>query len=752
VADTKLEEVVNEIIGLVGGSSSLSIENLEKAANSAKKIVDDLVVRNDTLSNSAKARLAQELELLDALESTERQNALVIAQAKKIADGEEVLQVHRDQAQAQLDALIQKNTQLHNLLNSTEPASARRLSALREEIGYNNARLTQFKKLENIYKNQAIKQFANDTRDATEVTGKNRVAITELYKAVTNLGGVNIEDFLRAATQENALLEGITGVRGTLYGDYYGAMDAFTNSLDTGFRGIVRSGIRFTQNLKDIFESSIDPIVGLADTPAIRAATENMGGMFANIGLNGESAQKALTALKNSTSFLRESFIATGPAAEAAAAHFTNLTQGLAKLGIAEESTAVSLDFFVKGLKQTPKEASESVRALANMAHQLDINVSTAFQDFISLQGNLSQFGDDTTRVFGELQAQAVSTGVSVGDLNSIAERLDTFQGAAQAAQGFNAVLGQTVVSVTDLVHAEPAEKIQILKQALDRSGISFDSANRRIRSMIAGFMGVDVAKASKIFGAEDNFFTLRDNLDGSAASMQDLDERINQSMTNAEKMTKTLSSIGAASAQAIDRARENADTASRSLLNVITQMSEGAKQPLEVLISLRAALGRVLPTEALAAGIGERVTTTAAALGFAKTLIESGLAPSVVEPVLDAIGKIPGIDVEDIYHKEDGKIKLGKKPEARQFGGPTSAYTPYIVGESGPELFIPSTDGEVVSNRDMNAAGGVTVILKSPIMLQGTNGFVQVGELDQKIERKFLKAALNAPDPVVIA
>ncbi len=63
--------------------------------------------------------------------------------------------------------------------------------------------------------------------------------------------------------------------------------------LDTGFRGIVRSGIRFTQNLKDIFESSIDPIVGLADTPAIRAATENMGGMFANIGLNGESAQKA---------------------------------------------------------------------------------------------------------------------------------------------------------------------------------------------------------------------------------------------------------------------------------------------------------------------------------------------------------------------------------------------------------------------------------------------------------------------------
>ncbi len=193
--DTKLQEVVDKIIGLVGGSSSLSIENLEKAANSATKIVDDLIVRDQILSNSAKARLAQELELLDALESEERKNALLIAQQKKLADGEEVNDAHREQAKAQLNALIQKNTQLHNLLNSAEPASARRLSALREEIGYNNARLTQFKKLENIYKNQAIKQFANDTDLATKVTGKNRVAITELYKSVTNLGAVKIEDF-----------------------------------------------------------------------------------------------------------------------------------------------------------------------------------------------------------------------------------------------------------------------------------------------------------------------------------------------------------------------------------------------------------------------------------------------------------------------------------------------------------------------------------------------------------------------------
>ena len=35
---------------------------------------------------------------------------------------------------------------------------------------------------------------------------------------------------------------------------------------------------------------------------------------------------------------------------------------------------------------------------------------------------------------------------------------------------------------------------------------------------------------------------------------------------------------------------------------------------------------------------------------------------------------------------------------------------TPYIVGEKGPELFIPSTTGRVVPNNDLSG-GGVTVV-----------------------------------------
>jgi phage-related minor tail protein len=41
--------------------------------------------------------------------------------------------------------------------------------------------------------------------------------------------------------------------------------------------------------------------------------------------------------------------------------------------------------------------------------------------------------------------------------------------------------------------------------------------------------------------------------------------------------------------------------------------------------------------------------------------------------------------------------------------GGPVTAGSPYIVGERGPELFVPSQGGGIVPNHAM-AGGGVTV------------------------------------------
>ena len=71
------------------------------------------------------------------------------------------------------------------------------------------------------------------------------------------------------------------------------------------------------------------------------------------------------------------------------------------------------------------------------------------------------------------------------------------------------------------------------------------------------------------------------------------------------------------------------------------------------------------------------------------------------------------------------------------QNGGPARAGQAYIVGEAGPELFIPNTNGNVVSNTDLQGAGG------------GGGGTV-VYEINAVDARSFQQ--LVAADPAFIA
>ncbi len=54
-----------------------------------------------------------------------------------------------------------------------------------------------------------------------------------------------------------------------------------------------------------------------------------------------------------------------------------------------------------------------------------------------------------------------------------------------------------------------------------------------------------------------------------------------------------------------------------------------------------------------------------------------------------------------------------GVDPRQRQHGGPVSMGQPYIVGEAGPELFVPNGSGQIVPNHDLaTVAGGDTTIV----------------------------------------
>ena len=703
--------------------------------------VDRLKMGLESLSIVDQKRALSASEQLESLLTIEKTNELIIQRQNQIKE----LQTHKNALSKERIKLLDKEiVELQKI--KAEGAGQRRnadtvlntnrdnLKILRAQVAEHRRLGTELQRIENLYS----KKIAPGTKAAT---GGAKSFAEEVYSAGKALSDLDPEKLLAEAPAENVWLKVLTGVEGVTFGSVYSELDGFTNKMDTGLRSVVKGGVSFSKDLKNVFVSAIDPIEMASGRQGYLSKqwTDNMGGMLVNIGADGEKAGTAILAVKNNVSLLRDSWISASPANQAAASHIVNLTLGLKHLGVAEEDTAKGFDFFMKGLGQSPKEASKSIRSLENIAHTLDINVGQAFKDFNALQGDLSQYGSQTVKVFGDLQAQAVTTGVAVGDLNKVAEKLDTFKGAATAAQHFNAIVGKTALSVTDLVHAEPAEKIQLLREAMDRSNISFDTAHRRIRKMIAGILGVDVAKASKIFGSPQDYFKLQKNLDGSASSMKALDKRIHQSMTNAEEMKSTLSSLGASQMEAVDGARENAVKASETMMTIIGSLGEKADTAKEILIGFRQALRVGAGAEAVvekAAGVGVDV---AGYITLGKIIWNSMGGSGKAKSILQDIEDSAGVDFFDI--KEDGSIEW-KTPRPGAPGGDKKEPRETRSRGRGGRPDTP--------DRHARALGGGTVVVNVDIPVEVHQGgaVVASAHIKRTVRQSLDDSARGKPQP----
>jgi hypothetical protein len=85
--------------------------------------------------------------------------------------------------------------------------------------------------------------------------------------------------------------------------------------------------------------------------------------------------------------------------------------------------------------------------------------------------------------------------------------------------------------------------------------------------------------------------------------------------------------------------------------------------------------------------------------------------------------------------------LNLGAPGPGLAGGGSVHAGQPYIVGEQGPELFVPRSSGTVLNSSQVGGAGGVTVII---------NGDVTGDEVVQKVREGLLRIDLYNPGSAI--
>ena len=111
-----------------------------------------------------------------------------------------------------------------------------------------------------------------------------------------------------------------------------------------------------------------------------------------------------------------------------------------------------------------------------------------------------------------------------------------------------------------------------------------------------------------------------------------------------------------------------------------------------------------------------DKTTTAVHALGQTGDMAEQQALASVMKSVdASGIGQMMKMGTTNVgtmnaYEAaiEQGMAALGFSVQPRAAGGPVSAGAPYMVGESGPELFVPSSAGSIVPN-----GGGMSVTIQ---------------------------------------
>ena len=119
----------------------------------------------------------------------------------------------------------------------------------------------------------------------------------------------------------------------------------------------------------------------------------------------------------------------------------------------------------------------------------------------------------------------------------------------------------------------------------------------------------------------------------------------------------------------------------------------------------------------------------------FAKVIDHVKTAVNWIQILIDKIGAIPMTDWLS------GKWIIDIM--GRQFGGPVAGGTPYMVGEAGPELFVPSGAGQIIPNNKMGGSS-VNINFNNPVVRSENDLSQIIAEVKRTLNRSMVLESLR--------
>ena len=126
--------------------------------------------------------------------------------------------------------------------------------------------------------------------------------------------------------------------------------------------------------------------------------------------------------------------------------------------------------------------------------------------------------------------------------------------------------------------------------------------------------------------------------------------------------------------------------------------------------VSALAAIGEGIGNLASGKGFGKQLFEVIGTLlqQLGKALIEFGVIKKITDNILKNPLFVPaGVALAAGILAIASGTMIKNFGGAREFGGPVSGNKTYLVGEKGPELFVPSVAGTIIPNNQVGSMGG---------------------------------------------
>lgn len=146
-----------------------------------------------------------------------------------------------------------------------------------------------------------------------------------------------------------------------------------------------------------------------------------------------------------------------------------------------------------------------------------------------------------------------------------------------------------------------------------------------------------------------------------------------------------------------------NADNAQRQM----QKLADASLKAAQALGKISGEIAQQGPAE-LAGGVGVGLAGAYAGGEFGAA-VGTAIAPGIGTAVGGILGGLVGGGVGYFTGKTLGQqADKASEPEHRAVGGPVSKSTPYLVGENGPEIFVPKDAGDIVPNNKLSTGAAI--------------------------------------------